>query len=59
MFIKIYRIRFESDFLEKLQFKETLISFNNKQQWHHWKGDAIRHCTMGNVDRTFKKRTFD
>jgi hypothetical protein len=36
VFIEIYRIRFASDFLEKyLQFKETLISFNNKQQWRH------------------------
>jgi hypothetical protein len=45
-------------------FKETSISFNNKQL-HHWKGDAIRLCAMGNVDRTFSskllstKRTFD
>ena len=42
-----------------LRFKETLISFNNKQQCRHWKGDAIWHCATGNVDRTFNKQTFD
>ena len=26
-----------------------LISFNNKQHWRHFKGDATRHCAMGNV----------
>jgi hypothetical protein len=30
-----------------------LILFNNKQHWRHFKGDATRHCAMGNVDRTF------
>jgi len=41
VFIEIYRIR--------EVFKESLISFNNKQL-RHWKGDAIRLCAMGNVD---------
>ena len=36
-----------------LQFKETLISFINKQQWCNWKGDAFRICAMRNVDQTF------
>ena len=36
-----------------LLFKETLISFNIKQQWGHWKGDTIRHCATGNVNWTF------
>jgi hypothetical protein len=35
------------------RFKETLISFNIKWKWHHKKGDAIRHCAMGNVDRSY------
>ena len=47
VFIEIYRIR--------EVFKETLISFYNKQL-RHWKGDAIRFCAMGNVDRTLKKK---
>ena len=34
------------------RFKETLISFNIKQKWHHEKGGAIRHCATGNVDQT-------
>jgi hypothetical protein len=47
VFIEIYRIR--------EVFKETLISFYNKQL-RHWKGDAIRFCAMWNVDRNFKKK---
>ena len=44
VFIEIYRIR--------EVFQETLISFNNKQI-RHWKGDTIRFCAMGNIDRIF------
>ena len=38
--------------LSILKFKETLISFNNKQR-RHWKWDAIGLYVMGNVDWTF------
>ena len=44
VFIEIYRIR--------EVFQETLILFNNKPL-RHWKGDVIRFCAMGNINRTF------
>ena len=55
----------KSNPLVPLQFKETLISFNNKQELRHWKGVTIKHCVMGNLDQTFclklllTKRSFD
>jgi hypothetical protein len=35
------------------RFKETLISFNSKLRWRREKGDASRHCVMGNVDQRY------
>ena len=54
--------------IQKVIFLKSNRNFRpktNKQQWHHWKGDAIRFCAMRNVDQTFcpkllsTKRTFE